>query len=150
VTVGEVLDPVIVPIAFGFAFACVLWLVWHVAKRYPSAPKRVPTGLRYDGRPARPGPKILLWLMPVIIALGLTATGIGLLVTRPRPDQHVLLALVMLAIAEATLFAGWTNDRQIELARKMTYRIAPARLLRVLLPILATIVVLVFVAARPG
>jgi hypothetical protein len=148
-TIGEAVDPVMLPIAFGFAFACVLWLLWHVARRYPAAPKRVPTGIRYDGRPGRLGPKAFLWIAPVIIALCLGATGIGLLRTPPRPDQHVLLTLVMLAIAEVTWFAGWSTDRQIELARKMTYRIAPARIFRALLPLLATIVATVFVAARP-
>jgi hypothetical protein len=148
-TIGEVVDPVMLPIAFGFAFACVLWLVWHVARRYPEAPKRVPAGIRYDGRPARLGAKAILWIAPVVIALCLGATGIGLLVTPPRNDQHVLLTLVMLAIAEMTWFAAWTNDRQIELARKMTYRVAPSRIFRALLPFLATVVAIVFVAARP-
>jgi hypothetical protein len=149
-TIGEVVDPVMLPIAFGFAFVCVLWLVWHVARRYPGAPKRVPTGIRYDGRPGRLGPKAVLWLAPVIIALCVGATGIGLLVAPPRTDQHVLLTLVMLALAELAWFAGWSTDRQIELARKMTYRIAPSRILRALLPLLATIVAIAFVAARPA
>jgi hypothetical protein len=149
-TIGEVVDPVMVPVAFAFASACVLWLVWYVARRYRSAPKRVPTNIRYDGRPARLGPKAFLWAAPVAIALVLGAIGIGLLVTPPRADQHVLLALVMLAVAEVTWFAAWTTDRQIELARKMTYRVAPSRLLRALLPLAATIVAIVFVAARPG
>ncbi len=148
-TIGEAVDPVMLPIAFAIAGLSMLWLVWHVARRYPAAPKRVPTGIRYDGRPARLGPKAVLWLAPVVIALCLGATGAGLLMNRPRADQHVLLTLVMLAIAEVTWFAGWTVDRQIELARKMTYRVAPSRLLRALLPLLATVVAIVFVGARP-
>ena len=55
----------------------------------------------------------------------------------------------MLAIAEVAWFAGWTIDRQIELARKMTYRIAPSRMLRALLPLIATAIAIVFVGARP-
>ena len=148
-TIGEVVDPVMLPIAFGFAFVCVLWLIWHVGRRYPAAPKRVPTGIRYDGRPGRLGPKAFLWVAPVIIALCVGATGTGLLVTPPRPDQHVLPALVMLALAETSWLAGWITDRQIELARKMTYRVAPSRIFRALLPLLATIVAMLFVAARP-
>ena len=148
-TIGEVVDPVMLPIAFAFAFVCVLWLVWYVGRKFPSAPKRVPMGIRYDGRPGRLGPKEALWLAPVIIALCLGAAGIGLLVAPPRSDQHIVLTLVMLAIAETTWFAGWSTDRQIELARKITYRIAPGRTLRALLPLLATIVATVFVAARP-
>ena len=148
-TIGEVLDPVMLPIAFGFAIVCVLGLVWHVARRYPSAPKQVPAGIRYDGRPGRLRPKALLWLAPVILAFCLGVTGVVLLAAPPRPDQRVLLTLVLLAIAEVTWFAAWSTDRQIELARKMTYRIAPSRILRALLPLLATIVAIVFVIARP-
>ena len=148
-TIGEVVDPFMLPVAFGFAVVCVLWLFVHVARRYPAAPKRVPAGLRYDGRPGRLGPKALLWLAPVIIAIVLGLTGGGLLAAPPRTDQRLLLTLVMLTIAEVTWFAGWTIDRQIELARKMTYRVAPSRLFRALLPLLATVVAIVFVAARP-
>ena len=148
-TYGEVLDPVLMPVALAVAVLSVLWLIWHVARRYASAPKRVPAGIRYDGRPARLAPKALLWLAPVLIAVCLGAIGIGLLVTRPRPDQHLVLALVLLAIAATSWFAGWITDRQIELARKMTYRIAPARIFRALLPLLATIAALVYAGARP-
>jgi hypothetical protein len=149
-TIGEALDPIMLPVAFGFAFVSVLWLIWHVARRYPAAPKRVPTGIGYDGRPGRLGAKAFLWAAPAIIALALGATGIGLLVTPIKPDQHVVLTLVIVAIAEVAWFAGWSTDRQIELARKMTYRIAPSRILRALLPLLVTIVAIVFVAARPN
>ena len=148
-TIGEVVDPVMLPIAYAIAVAFVIWLVWHVARAYPSAPKRVPTGIRADGRPGRLGPKATLWLAPLIIALAVGATGVGLLVTPVRPEQHLLLTLVMIAVVEVTWFAGWTIDRQIELARKMTYRVAPSRMLRVLLPLLATVVALVFVGAHP-
>lgn len=149
-TIGKVVDPVILPVAFGFACVCVLWLIWHVARRHATAPKRVPASIRYDGRPAPSAPKAVLWLAPILIALCLGTTGILLLVAPPRPDQHVLLTLVMLAIAEVTWFAGWATDRQIEMARKMTFRVAPARLLRALLPLIATIAAIAFVAARPG
>jgi hypothetical protein len=148
-TVGEVLDPVALPVAFAFAVLSVLWLVWHVARRYPAAPKRVPTGIRFDGRPGRLGTKRALWLAPAIIALTLGAVGAGLLIYRPAPEQHLLLALVAIMIGEIAWYAGWTTDRQIELARKMTYRIPPSRTLRALLPLMVTTIVLVFVAAHP-
>jgi hypothetical protein len=149
VTFDEVLDPVAMPIAFAVAVLSVLWLLWHVTRRYPLAPKRVPTGIRFDGRPARLGAKRTLWLAPVVIAITLAATGAALLAYPPRSDQHLLLALVMLLIAELAWFSAWTIDRQIELARKMTYRVAPSRTLRALLPMIATVIAIVFVGARP-
>ncbi|HEY6235663.1 MAG TPA: hypothetical protein VIW69_11225 [Candidatus Elarobacter sp.] len=148
-TFDEVLDPVVMPIAFAIAVLSVLRLLWHVARRYPPAPKRVPTGIRFDGRPGRLGAKRTLWLAPIVIAITLGATGAALLRYPPRSDQHLLLALVMLLIAELAWFAAWTIDRQIELARKMTYRVAPSRTLRALLPIIATVIAIVFVGARP-
>jgi hypothetical protein len=148
-TAGEVIDPVALPIAFTVAVLSVLWLVWHVARRYPAAPKRVPTGIRFDGRPGRLGAKRTLWLAPAIIALTLGALGAGLRLYPPAPDQHLLLALVTLLIGELAWYAGWTIDRQIELARKMTYRVAPARTLRALVPILVTTIVIVVAAAHP-
>jgi hypothetical protein len=42
------------------------------------------------------------------------------------------------------------TDRQIELARGMTYRVAPARLFRALTPILVTIAITLFLAIRPA
>lgn len=148
-TFDEVLDPVVMPVAFAIAVLSVLWLVWHVARRYPAAPKRVPGRVRYDGRPGRLREKRTLWLAPVVIAVALGVSGAALLKYPARPDQHLVLALAMLAIAEVAWFAGWTIDRQIELARKMTYRIAPSRTLRALLPLIATVIAIVFIAARP-
>jgi hypothetical protein len=55
---------------------------------------------------------------------------------------------VFLILAEVAWYVGWALDRQIEMARKMTFRIAPARMLRVALPLLATIALTVFIAAR--
>jgi hypothetical protein len=149
VTFDEVFDPVVVPIAFAIAVLSVLWLLWHVARRYPAAPKRVPTGIRFDGRPGRLGAKSTLWLAPVAIALTLCATGAAILRYPPRSDQHLLFALVTLVIAELAWFGGWNTDRQIELARKMTYRVAPSRTLRALLPIIVTVIAIVFVGAHP-
>ena len=148
-TFDEVLDPVVMPIAFAIAVLSVLWLLWHVARRYPPAPKRVPTGIRFDGRPGRLGAKRTLWFAPIVIALTLAATGVALLRYPARSDQHLLLALVVLLIAELAWFGAWTIDRQIELARKMTYRVAPSRTLRALLPLIATVIAIVFVGARP-
>ncbi len=147
-TVGEVLDPVMLPIAYGIAVLAALWLIRHVAQRYPTAPKRVPMGIRVDGRPGRVGPKALLWLAPVVVAAVVTVLGVAFFVLPQKTDRHVVLTLVMLTIAEVTCFVGWTGDRQIEMARKMTYRVAPSRLLRAILPILATVVAIVFVDAR--
>ncbi len=137
------------PAAFAVAALSVLWLLWHVLRRYRSAPKRVPTGIRFDGRPARLGAKTTLWVAPLVIALALGVTGAALVRYPARSDQHLLLALALLAIAEVAWFAGWTIDRQIELARKMTYRVAPSRTLRALLPLIVTIVAIVVIGARP-
>ena len=147
-TAGEVIDPVALPIAFAVAVLSVLWLVWHVARRYPAAPKRVPTGIRYDGRPGRLGSKRTLWLAPAIIALALGGLAAGLRLHPPAPDQHLLFALITLMIGEVAWFAGWSIDRQIELARKMTYRVAPGRTLRALIPVMVTAIALVVAAAR--
>ncbi len=148
-TFDEVLDPIVMPIASAIAVLSVLWLVWHVARRYPAAPKRVPARIRYDGRPGRLHGKRILWLAPIMIALALSATGAVLLRYPARADQHLVLALAMLAIAEVAWFAGWTIDRQIELARKMTYRVAPGRMLRALLPLIATAVAIIVIGAHP-
>ena len=148
-TFGEVFDPIVLPSAYAIAVLSVLWLVWHVARRYPAAPKRVPVGIRIDGRPRRLGPKAILWLAPAVIAITMCAAGALLFVHPPRSDQLYVLALTVLLIAELAWFAGWTVDRQIELARKMTYRIAPGRTLRALAPIIVTVVAMIVFAAHP-
>ncbi len=136
------------PIAYGIAVVAVLWLIRHVAQGYRSAPKRVPINIRADGRPGRLVPKPLLWVAPGTVAAVVIALGLAIFTTPQKTDEHVILTLVMLTLAEVTWFVGWAGDRQIEMARKMTYRVAPARLLRTLLPIIVTVAVTVFVGAR--
>ena len=148
-TFGEVLDPFALPVAVAAAALSALWLIWHVARQYAAAPKRVPMRIRVDGRPGRLASKAVLWLAPVAIAAVIVAFGLLLVTAPPRPEQRTLVALAMLALAEAAWFAGWSADRQIEMARKMTYRVAPSRLLRAMLPILVTVVAAVAVAAHP-
>jgi hypothetical protein len=148
VTIGEVVDPVMLPIAYGIAVLAVLWLIRHVAQGYRSAPKRVPINIRADGRPGRLVPKPLLWLAPGVVTAVVIALGLAIFTTPQKSDDHIVLTLVMLAVAEVTWFVGWAGDRQIEMARKMTYRIAPVRMLRAILPVLLTIAVTIFVAVR--
>ncbi len=148
-TIGEVIDPVALPIALAVAVLSVLWLVWHVARRYRSAPKRIPMGIRIDGRPRRFGPKAMVWAAPAAVAIALGVAGASMLMHPPRSDQRFLVALVVLLIAELAWFAGWIIDRQIELARKMTYRVAPSRTLRALLPVILTVIMIVVVSVHP-
>jgi hypothetical protein len=137
---------VLLPIAFGIALAAAVLLLVHVARRYASAPKRVPIAIRYDGRPGRDAPRAILWLAPSILTLTVLTLGAALLVGRPRPEQTVVLALVFITMAEVAWLVGWVADRQIELARKMTFRIAPNRLILVILPLLATCVAIIVAA----
>ena len=139
----------ILPIAYGIAVAATLLLMWHVARRYPSAPKRIPLRIGVDGRPSkRIGPRAVLWLPPAILAVALVILGVALRLDPPEERVHIVLALAFLTIAEVALFAGWIIDRQIELARKMTYRIAPMRTLRASLPLLVTVAVVLVLAFR--
>jgi hypothetical protein len=148
-TFGEVADPVVLPVACGIAVVAILYFFWHVGRRYASAPKIVPLRLRIDGRPGQPGRKRWLWLPPAVLA-AVTALVSVLLLRAPDAAEHrSTIALVFLTLAEVALFGVWQTDRQIELARKMTYRVAPARTLRALFPILVTIVVTIVVAVRP-
>jgi hypothetical protein len=150
-TIGEVLDPVMIPIAFGIAVAATLLLFYRLWRRYPVIPARVPMRIEIDGRPSkRSGPKLVLWAAPVILAAMLAVLGAAIFgFARPPDDTRVTIALVFLICAECAWYAGWMMDRQIEIARKMTYRIAPARILRAALPIIVSVVAVVLVAARP-
>lgn len=145
---------VILPIAYGIAVAATLLLIRYVARRYPSAPARVPLRIGIDGRPSkRSGPKAVLWLAPAILVVVLLTLGLVLFRLLPPTGEElervqVMMALVFLTIAEVAWFAGWSTDRQIELARKMSYRIAPARTFRALLPILVTTAAALVVAVR--
>jgi hypothetical protein len=140
---------VILPIAYGIAVAATLLLMWHVARRYPSAPKRIPLRIGIDGRPSkRFGPRAVLWLAPCILAAVLVVFAVAIQLDPPKESVHVLLALAFLTIAEVAWYCGWIMDRQIELARKMTYRIAPMRSFRATLPILVTVAVVLVLAYR--
>jgi|GEM_PF-1690571 len=149
VTIDEVIGPVMLPVACGIAVVAILLLAWHVARRYPSAPKNVPLKLRIDGRPGRMASKRWLWLPPAVMAAVAAMLGIILLRAPPPAEQRTTVALVFLLIAEVAWFGAWQTDRQIELARKMTYRVAPVRTLRALFPIIVTAIVAVVVAIRP-
>jgi hypothetical protein len=148
VTIVEAVDPVMLPIAYGVAVVSVLWLVRHLGLSYRTAPKRVPINIRADGRPGWSGPRALLWVAPSVIAAVLLVLGLAIFTVPQQTGDRGVLTLVMLTIAEVSWFVGWAGDRQIEMARKMTYRIAPSRLLRVMLPILATVIATVFIGAR--
>ena len=148
-TIGEAIDPVMLPVACALAVVAILFFFWHVGRRYPSAPKIVPLGLRIDGRPGRPGRKRWLWLPPAILAAVTALLSFVLLRVPAATEPRAVIALVFLSFAEVAVFGAWQTDRQIELARKMTYRIAPLRTLRAFFPILVTIVVTIVVAIRP-
>ena len=148
-TIGEAVDPVMLPVACALAVIAILYFFWHVGRRYPSAPKIVPLQLRIDGRPGRLGRKRWLWLPPAIMAAVTALIGVILLRVPAATEPRAVLALVFLAIAETAVFGAWQTDRQIELARKMTYRVAPVRTLRAMLPILVTTVVAIVLAVRP-
>jgi hypothetical protein len=137
------------PIACAVAVAATLLMLWHVARRYPNAPKRVPLGIGYDGRPGRFSPKPLLWLAPAIVAAVVAFLTVVIAIVPPRPDQRAIMATVFVILAEVAWLVAWLTDRQIELARKITFRIAPGRLFRALFPMLATIVALFVIAGRP-
>ena len=138
------------PIACGFAVAATVLLIWHVARCYPRAPKRVPLHIGYDGRPGKFFPKPLLWLAPTIVAAVFAFLMVMVVAVQPpRPDQRTLVALVFVIIAETAWLVAWMVDRQIELARKMTYRIAPGRLFRAVFPILATSIIVIVLVIHP-
>jgi hypothetical protein len=147
----EDVGPVVLPAAIGIAIAAIAGLFWYVARRYPTAPKRIPTGIRIDGRPGRLGTRRRLWVAPCMLLAIIAIVGSLSMALRPIPDEgRATVALVFLIIAQVAWFVAWTMDRQIELARGMTHRVAPARMLRVFFPIAATIVFTLFLAIRPA
>jgi uncharacterized membrane protein len=138
-----------IPVAFGVAVVATLLLLLRTVRVYPSAPKRVPINIRADGRPSqRTTGKIVLWLAPSIVVAVLLLLGVLSVVQPPRESERSVVALVFVIVAEVAWYVAWTTDRQIEMARKMTFRIAPARMLRALLPLLLTVAVTIFIAAR--
>jgi hypothetical protein len=148
--VEDAVARLMLPVAYGIAVVVVLLMLAHVARRYGSSPKRVPAGIGYDGRPAGNVPKLCLWLGPAIITIVLVVVGVAMVFDPPADYKRPVLTLTMIALAEVAGLVVWITDRQIEFARKQTYRIAPARLIRTFLPLLATIAVLVVVGVRTG
>ncbi|HEX3462822.1 MAG TPA: hypothetical protein VHS78_02045 [Candidatus Elarobacter sp.] len=138
------------PIAFALAVVSALWMLQHVARRYPTAPKRIPWRMRWDGRPSgKLMGKWFLWVAPTITTALIALLGIMVFAVERAPaDEHAVSALIFVVCAEIAYLVAWATDRQIELARKMTYRISPMRSLRVALPMLLTVAVLLVVAAR--
>jgi hypothetical protein len=139
-----------VPLAFAIAVVSALWMLQHVARRYPSVPKTIPWRMRWDGRPSgRSIGKWFLWVAPAILVTVLTVCGAAAYAEgRPPANGDAVLALIFIVFAEVAYLVAWSTDRQIELARKMTYRVSPARSLRVALPMLVTVSVLLLLAAR--
>lgn len=147
-TTEEILGPVILPVSLAIAFVATALMLLHVARRYPTSPKNVPLSLRFDGRPRRLVPKLVLWLAPIVLTLAVAFVGV-MLVAAPVPDdQRTATALVFIIFAECAALVAWSTDRQIELARKQTFRIAPARTLLVTLPLLATVAILIAITVH--
>jgi hypothetical protein len=141
---------VIVWIAYGVAFAATLLLIRHVARRYPAAPPQLP-GVGFDGRPTkRTQTRRVLWLAPIILAALTALLGVLLFRDPPAENDRLTIALVFVVLIEIAWLLAWQTDRQIELARGMTFRIAPARLFRAVLPVLATIALLCVLSLRPA
>ena len=140
----------IVPIAYGVAVAAILLLFRHVARRYRTCPKRIPLGIGLDGRPRSGGSKRWLWVPPIVMAAVIALLGVLLAIEPVRQDQQVTIALVLVILAEVAGFAAWSVDRQIELARGMTFRIAPSRTLLAFFPVLATIGIMLFLILKPS
>lgn len=150
-TIGEVVGPMMLPIAFAVAVVSALWMLQHVARRYPRVPKRIPWRIEIDGRPSkRLVGKWFLWVAPAIVTMIIAVLGIAVWKANLPPDDttRTVLALAFFICAEIAWFVAWITDRQIEIARKMTYRIAPVRTLRAALPIMLTVAVTLVVAAR--
>jgi len=141
---------VLLPIAYGVAVVAVALLLLHVARRFGNAPARVPLNIAYDGRPYAYGPRAVLWLAPAIVAAIVAILGVEFSLHPPPPAQQPTLTLVFVVLTEIAWLVGWLVDRQIELARKMSFRIAPARMLLVMLPLFGTIGATLAVAALSG
>lgn len=149
-TIEDAMGPLLLPVAIAVAIVAVAALCRHVARRYPSAPKRLPGGVGIDGRPGRQVARGWLWVPPSVL-VAVTTLLCVVFVRRPPPaDSVVPIALVFIVIAEVAWLLIWTTDRQIEFARGMIFRVAPARLLRVIAPLLVTIAVTLFLAIRPA
>ncbi len=138
-------------VAFSYALAlgATAFVVWHLAQRYAGAPARIPLQIGFDGRPSRvTAGKWILWAAPAVLVVVVPYLGIAMLRT-PLPDAAArVIILVHLTIVDIAWLVAWSIDRQIELARDATARIAPRRLLRVISPLLVLVAVTLVVAAR--
>ncbi|GAC1575124.1 MAG: hypothetical protein NVS3B7_07470 [Candidatus Elarobacter sp.] len=144
--VEETVALLLVPAAALAAAIAAALMLLHVARRYRTSPKLVPIGLRFDGRPRRLVPKAMLWLAPVFITVFGTIAGVMLLTDPARDTHRTITVLALVLLAQIAAFVAWTTDRQLELARKQTFRIAPSRMLLVIFPLLATALALAIVA----
>lgn len=147
-TIEEVVGPIALPVSLAIAAIAIVLMLLHVARRYPESPKHVPLSLRFDGRPRGLVPKIALWLAPVVLTLVVVFVGVRLLTAPVPDDQRPATALVFIIFAECAALVAWSTDRQIELARKQTFRIAPSRTLLVALPLLATVAILIAITVH--
>lgn len=140
-----------VTVAYAVALGATVLLLRHVGSAYRTAPARIPARIGPDGRPSkRTIGKSVLWLGPGVLAVLVPVIGVLLWRTPPTDEQTTAMVLVMLVFVEVAWLLAWSTDRQIEIARKMTYRIAPARLLRAVLPLLLTAAAAVIVGAYAG
>ena len=89
---------------------------WHVARRYPAAPKRVPMRLRIDGRPGPLGTQSLLWLAPVIMA-AVRRDRRPSCRARRDAEQRTLLALVVAGASPRSHGSRAWHDRPADRAR---------------------------------
>ena len=149
-TIEDVIGPIALPVSIALAAVAIVLMLLHVARRYPVSPKQVPLSLRFDGRPRGLVPKIALWVAPAVLTALVVFAGATVLVGPVPDDQRTATALVFIIFAECAALVAWSTDRQIELARKQTFRIAPSRTLLVALPLLATIAILIAITVHPS
>ena len=136
---------------FGAAIAVVQVAVLfvHLARRYGAIPKRLPLGLRFDGRPRAPGAKAWLWVAPAVLAAVVAGLCVRTALEPGARYEGPTDLLAFLVLAESAWLVQWTIDRQIEIARGMTYRVAPQRLLLVVAPVVVTLcIALAFAISR--
>lgn len=137
-------------IAYGVAIAAWAVLAIRTAQRYPGIPARFPISTDLGGRPAMWGPRAAAWLAPAILAALIGMLGFAFTRSAPRRGQEIVLALVMLVVAEIAPLMMWNLDRQIEVARGERPGIPAGASLRAAAPVLAGVLVVVIVAALAG
>jgi hypothetical protein len=144
-----VTDPLVLG-AYAAALLAALLLLRHVARRWPSVPARIPMSIGYDGRGRGPVPRGWIWFLPLVICtIIVVIPPLLVLVPSHRPPPPIVTALLCLLLIELAGLIGWLVSLQIELGRKMTFRIAPIRLARAVAPVLVTIAIILYVAVNP-